>query len=397
MTVDGRRVFCLRDPSGLTDAVLTMPVAAAEILAHFDGTRSILDIQADLMRRRGALVPREQIERLIEILDRHLFLEGPRVEAEQARIATEFLGRSTRPAAHAGGAYAGEATALIAQLDGCFTSEGGPGPAGPRRAARLRGLVAPHIDFHRGGPAYAWAYKAVAEATEADCYLVFGTAHSGLDGMSFAATTKPYETPLGPVEVDREVLASLARRAPENLFAAELAHRTEHSIEFQAVCLRYVGRQGREFRIVPLLTSFAHECLARGADPATEPTVRGVLDAIRDTMAVTPRRYCLIAGADLAHVGPRFGDRTLVSPERLRQIEAEDRRLLSMVTGGDASGFYREVAADGDSRRICGLSPIYTLLATLLGERGELLSYGQWPDPHGTVTYASVAFGDAGA
>jgi len=27
----------------------------------------------------------------------------------------------------------------------------------------VRGVIAPHIDFHRGGPAYAWAYRDVAE------------------------------------------------------------------------------------------------------------------------------------------------------------------------------------------------------------------------------------------
>ena len=48
--------------------------------------------------------------------------------------------------------------------------------------------------------------------------------------------------------------------------------------------------------------------------------------------------------------------------------------------------------ADGDSRRTCGLSPIYAVLATLPAARGELLRYGQWPDPQGTVTFASVAF-----
>jgi hypothetical protein len=112
-------------------------------------------------------------------------------------------------------------------------------------------------------------------------------------------------------------------------------------------------------------------------------------------MAAVPRRYCLVAGADLAHVGPRFGDAEPVSRARLAQIEAEDRALLSLVTGVDAGGFFTAVAVDGDSRRTCGLSPIYALLATLPAGRGRLLRYGQWPDPQGTVTFASVAFQEA--
>lgn len=188
------------------------------------------------------------------------------------------------------------------------------------------------------------------------------------------------------------MLAALVRRAPGDLFAAELAHRAEHSIEFQAVCLGYLRRERTDVRIVPLLTSFAHECLVRRRDPADEPAVAAMLDAVRGTMAAVPRRYCLVAGADLAHLGPRFGDPEPVSRAALGRIETEDRALLSLVAGADPGGFFRAALADGDRRRICGLSPIYALLATLPAGRGRLLTYGQWPDPQGTVTFAGLAF-----
>jgi AmmeMemoRadiSam system protein B len=390
--VDGRDVICLRDPSGLTEAVLTVPRPVVAILALLDGTRSMRDVQADIMRAHGTLVPSAQLEALVETLDRHLFLEGPRCEAERARQAAAFHESPTRPAVHAGRAYAGDAGSLAAQLDACFAPPEGPGPVGPAGPPRLRGLIAPHIDFHRGGPAYAWAYKAVAEACDADCFIVFGTAHAGLDGHPFAATAKPYDTPFGPLPVDGEVLEAIRRRAPGDLFGAELAHRAEHSIEFQAVCLRYLFRTRDDVRIVPLLASFVHECLARGREPGSAPAVAGVLDAVRETMASVPRRYCLVAGADLAHVGPRFGDAEPVSRARLAAVESEDRALLSRVASVDTGGFFASVAADGDSRRTCGLSPIYAVLATLPAARGRLLRYGQWPDAQGTVTFASVAF-----
>jgi MEMO1 family protein len=395
VTVDGREVICLRDPSGLTEAVLTVPRPVAGILALFDGTRSIRDVQAEIMRHQGTLVPSEQLESLVETLDRHLFLEGERPRAERARLAATFRAGAVRPAIHAGKAYAGDAASLATQLDGFFAHPDGPGPVGERRTATLRGLVAPHIDFHRGGPAYAWAYRAAAEACDADCFVVFGTAHAGLDGHPFALTAKPYDTPFGPLPVDGEVMEALTRRAPGQLFAAELAHRAEHSIEFQAVCLRYLAAQRwnrDDVRIVPILTSFVHECLSGGRDPRDEPAVAGVLDALRETMATVPRRYCLVAGADLAHMGPRFGDPEPVSRAELARIETEDRALLSLVTGADPGGFFASAAADGDRRRTCGLSPIYALLATLPAGRGRLLTYGQWPDPEGVVTFASVAF-----
>jgi AmmeMemoRadiSam system protein B len=197
--------------------------------------------------------------------------------------------------------------------------------------------------------------------------------------------------------VDREVLDAVARRAPLDLFAAELAHRSEHSIEFQAVWLRYLGRRsgGRELRIVPLLASFASECLVRGESPDQDAEIEGVLAAVRDAMAAVPRRYCVVAGADLAHVGPRFGDEWLVTAPELARVEAEDRSLLDPVVSRDAEGFFAEARRQRDRNRICGLSPIYALLRLVPGGAGRLLRYGQWPDPNGTVTFASVSFEDA--
>jgi hypothetical protein len=91
-------------------------------------------------------------------------------------------------------------------------------------------------------------------------------------------------------------------------------------------------------------------------------------------------------------VGPRFGDPKPNTAPSLEQVEREDRAMLESVVGVDARGFYAGVAADQDARRICGLSPIYTLLRLLPEARGRLLRYAQWPDPQGAVTFCAVVF-----
>jgi hypothetical protein len=116
------------------------------------------------------------------------------------------------------------------------------------------------------------------------------------------------------------------------------------------------------------------------------------VDALRDTIASSSRRVCLIAGVDLAHVGPRFGDAAPNTTDSLAAVEAADRRMLESVVAADAGGFFASVAADGDARRICGLSPIYTLLRLLPGSPGRLLRYTQWPDPEGAVTFCAVSY-----
>jgi MEMO1 family protein len=390
---EGRSCIALRDPGGYTDAIVLLHGALLEIVSLFDGEHTVADIQAALMRRHGQLVERRQIEEIAAALDEQGFLDSPGFVDRRAAIDGSFLASSTRPAAHAGGAYAADAVALRAMLDAFFTPPDGPGSIDKTRAAgpEVRGLIAPHIDYHRGGPAYAWAYRELGERSQADLFVIFGTCHAGME-HPFALTRKDYASPLGDAAVDRDFVDALAKRARQDCFGSELAHRVEHSIELQAVFLRYLFSDRRDVRIVPVLTSFAHEAMHRGKRPDDDPRVPRFLDALAETIAAGGQRVALIAGADLAHVGPRFGDPEPVDASDLARIEREDTAMLEWVAAGDPHAFFESVASDGDRRRICGYSPIYALLRTLGSVTGNVKRYGQWPDPNGVVSFASVVF-----
>jgi hypothetical protein len=57
-------------------------------------------------------------------------------------------------------------------------------------------------------------------------------------------------------------------------------------------------------------------------------------------------------------------------------------------------GYYRVIAGEQDSRRICGLPPTYTLLEAIRPASGKVLHYGQYVHPRGfeSVSFASMAF-----
>ena len=390
---EGRSCIALRDPGGYTNAIVLLHGPLLEIVSLFDGAHTIADIQAAVMRRHGQLVERRQIEEIAEALDEQGFLDSPSFADRRAVIDASFLAAPTRPAAHAGGAYAGEAGELRAMLDGFFAPPEGPGPidGSPSAAPEVRGVIAPHIDYHRGGPAYAWAYRELAERSQADLFVILGTCHAGME-HPFALTRKDYASPLGAISVDRDFVDALAQRARQDCFGSELAHRVEHSIELQAVFLRYLFAGRRDIRIVPVLTSFAHEAMHLGRRPDDDPRVPRFLDALAETTAASGRRVAIIAGADLAHVGPRFGDSEPVGPPELARIEREDTAMLASVEACDPRAFFESVAGDGDRRRICGYSPIYALLRSLGEAAGTVKRYGQWPDPNGVVSFASVVF-----
>lgn len=393
----GQRHIALRDPAGFTEQVAVLPIPLLDLVSLFDGDHSVADMQAILHERHGAAPTAEQIEALVEGLDEHGFLDSPRFAERRRSIEEAWQRNPVRAAAHAGGAYAAEATELAAQIEAFFTHPDGPGSltrhAGEPSATSaipLRGLIAPHIDFHRGGPVYGWAYRELLERADADLFVILGTCHAGM-ADPFAITLKPYQTPLGEVTVDREFSDELGRRYRADLLASEAAHRNEHSIEFQAVMLRHV-LGARPFSIVPVLASYLHEAVWTGGDPERDRRVPRFLDALLETMAASRRKICLIAGVDLAHVGPRFGDPEPNTEQFLEEIASADLRMLEEVAGGDPTAFYASIAHDGDRRRICGLSPIYTFLRALPGVRGRLLRYRQWPDPQGAVSFCAAAF-----
>jgi hypothetical protein len=412
----GQRCVALRDPAGFTDQIAVLPPPLLDLVSLFDGDHSIEEIREILERRHGKAPSLRQIADVVERLDAAGLLDSERFRERRRALEDAFRQSPVRSAAHAGGAYAGDAAALRAQIDGFFSASDGPGAAingdffadpvaspsaaapktaaAPKAAApptRTRALIAPHIDFHRGGSTYAWAYREILERSDADLYVVLGTCHAGMPDP-FAVTLKPYETPLGSVPVDREFYDALNRRAGQDLLASEPAHRAEHSIEFQAVMLQHLVGPRRPFAILPVLASYLHESLWSGGEPEADSRIPRFVDALRETMAASSRRVCLVAGVDLAHVGPRFGDQEPNSTASLARVEREDRAMLQSVVGVDARGFYAGIAADHDARRICGLSPIYTLLRLLPEAPGRLVRYTQWPDPQGAVTFCAVAY-----
>ena len=304
-----------------------------------------------------------------------------------------------RPAAHAGAAYPAEPRRLRAALASCFAQVAGKSAALGKRSGEVRGLLSPHIDPDRGVRGYAYAYGRLAEHCRATTFVVFGTAHGGLRQW-FAATGRDFATPLGVVRTDRRFLGRVAAHLRSSLFgrrvdlfADEESHRWEHSIEFQALFLRYALGARRRLRIVPILVDSFAPLIDAGRTPDDVPEIQCFLAALRAAECEQPGEVCYVSGADLAHVGRRFGDAGILTARRLSALERDDRKLLDCVCRGSAAGWFEHVARSGDRNRICGLAPTYMLLEAVQPAVGKLLHYGQAVDAAGAacVSFASVA------
>ena len=412
--------YVLRDPRGLARTVV-LPPAAAVLISLMNGKRTLDEIRVEFQHTVGQRIEIAEIEKLVRQLDELYFLDSLRFATYEMREAEDYLELDVRPAAHAGGAYHGEPTGLREQLGDLFTREGGPGllpwegvkyrsqiSAKPSPSpsleyqrgglvpeSKLCGVMSPHIDFHRGGSSFAWAYDRVVTESQAKLFVILGTAHTPLESF-YSVSRKSFDTPLGAAPTDREFIDSLAKRLgdPDNIFRDELPHRHEHSIEFQALMLQYVLGGRRDYEIVPILVGSFHPFVQHGRLPTESPVIAEFIAALREAAVFSGKEVCFVGGVDMAHIGQQFGDPDLLDDARLKTQWTDDQNLLIKACSGDAAGWFGHVAAQGDANRICGLAPMYTLLETVRPERGELLKYDQAvaDDRSSCVSFASVAF-----
>ena len=385
----------MHDPQQIAPQPLVLSTGAVLVLEQLDGEHTLRDAQAEICRRTGHIVPMEQIENLVRALDEHLFLDSPRFAEASRALRDAFLGSPTRPATVAGNGYPAEPDKLRPFLDALFVGPGRPGlPERQPGRGDLRALVAPHIDLRRGGACFAHAYKALAEGSDADLFVILGIGHFG-DARPYTLTQKAFETPLGLVPTDRDTVARLAELAPPDALGDEMGHRTEHSVEFAALFLRYLYPDRDDLAIVPVLCASFHPFVADNRRPIDQPEIRGFIDALRRVIAESGRKVCLIASVDLSHVGRRFGDERPADSALLRSVETHDRELLEAVAARDADALFRLIQQDQDSKHVCGTPAMYTLLHLLDGnESAALLRYEQSPEPEmqSAVTFAAMTF-----
>jgi AmmeMemoRadiSam system protein B len=393
--MDGGTRILISDPLHFAKGPLAMPAVTYFIISHFDGQHSLVDVQEAFARRFGQVLARDKIEDLIEQLDQNHYLDSERFRREVLEV---FYQSPVREMAHANTCYSSEPEEFTKQAVELFNSNGGPGVPtdGNRHSSSVRGIIAPHIDLRFGGPCYAWAYKELAERCDADLFILLGTSHYSMNPSHlFIATEKDYRTPLGLAKTDRAFVRALQQNYGEgDLFAEEILHRIEHSLEFQTLFLQYLLGDKRDFTIVPILVSSFHHSVLSQTLPIEDERIRSFVNALKDTIAQSGKKACFVAGVDFAHVGQQFGDQGPMKQETIAWVAEEDQRLVQSLEKVDHADFFAEIAKNGDKRRICGFAPMYTFLNVIDASHGRLLKYGCATDmyPESLVSFASLAF-----
>ncbi len=367
------RGFVLSDPRRIGQSVHLSP-AAFDIVKRMDGTHSIAELASD-----GASV--EDVAALVAALDESLLLDGPAWHA--------LLNAPVRQPVCVG-VYPEDPDACRTLLRSLF-------PVSPKAFAppltRLHAILAPHMDYARGGTTYGHAFLPLFEQTEAKLFVIVATSHHS--PARFTLTRQHFKTPLGVVETDQRFVDRVVGEYGSGLFDDPAAHIPEHSIELEVPFLQLLAeRRGEPVRIVPLLVGSFHDAVEAGTPPSELPDVARMAAALAAAEAACGEEVVYVVSGDLAHIGPKFDDPEPVNAAQLGASRTQDEKLLACLQRADADGYFRVIATERDERRICGLPPTILTLLAARPTAGKVTHYQQYVHPKGSesVSFASAAF-----
>ncbi len=383
----GGRALVIQDPLGLMREPMAVGGQALELLPMLDGRSSILDLQTELTRRYGILITSEQVSKVITHFDESYLLDSTRYRNALKRLAQDFAQSDILPATHAGEAYPSDPDMLGNWIEGMLSR----GKDQERIEGQILAIVAPHIDLRVGAEVYADAY-APARNLECDRVIILGVGHSMREGL-VCLTAKDIETPLGRMASDRELVRELQAVVGQSATADDFAFRGEHSVEFQAVLLQHVLKKS-DIQVVPILCGMLEPVLAGHRRPSEVSGLGDFCARLRKALEEDDRKTLVIAGVDLSHVGPKFGD-AMSSRAIAQESEAHDHKLLDALCTRDVEKFCAEGRTADGKFNVCGFGALACLLEILPEDAsGRLTAYRNWHEEptHSAVSFAAALF-----
>jgi AmmeMemoRadiSam system protein B len=397
---EGSDFFLLKDPRQLNEKSLIVPVQLGAYLQNIDGTNTVEQIVEAALENGGEPIKQVLLDDLLSRLDESFLLENGAYVGEMERRLREYRDAPTRKPALADRAYPGDPNDLRGYLDGFafpYMNAGSGDDSSTELIGELKALISPHIDFERGGDSYAMIWEQVrTQLQDVELFVVFGTDHNG-DGPRLTLTNQVYETPMGILETDTELVGELATilgtdtAVGNHPYADEFNHASEHSIELAAVWLhRALGRSNA--KMLPILCgSLGRVLLDDTDDIERHPQIRKVMEHLQEI--ATQRRTVFIAAADLAHIGPAFGDSELapIDSGSRKRVKSDDERLLDAIVKGNRKQLLELVKSSADRNKICGLAPIYMTLWASGATNGVWNGYQQCQADEADTSFVSIA------
>lgn len=209
-----------------------------------------------------------------------------------------------RPSPIAGTWYPADAETLARSVDKQLAEASDEPPPGT-----VVGLIAPHAGHRYSGAVAAHAFRLIS-GDQRDCVAILSPMHHPYAAAVLSSTHEAYETPLGPVPVDRSRLDWLTEvlAADSGIDLSRISCDPEHSLEIE---LPFLQRTlSHPFRLIPIMLRDQSPRVARAVGRALARVLAGA-------------EALIVASSDLSHFYPGPVARRLDS-EMLARLESFD-------------------------------------------------------------------------
>lgn len=240
----------------------------------------------------------------------------------------------------------------------------------PDIKGRLIGIIAPHAGYMYSGPVAAYAYKLLGKHPFKRVVVISPSHHAYFQGVS-VYTLGGYETPLGVVPLDRELISELLRICHVVKDLPE-AHAQEHALEIQLPFLQVM--LGNDFLLTPIIIGTqSYDVCSQLAESLSE--------ICRD------KNVLLVASSDLSHY------------HNDREARILDGTIIKRIESFDPKGLDEDLR--NGIAEACGGGPIVTVMLAskaIGANKAKVLKYATSGDVTGdrsaVVGYMSAVFFD---
>lgn len=280
--------------------------------------------------------------------------------------------KKIRLAAVAGQFYPANVDELKNKIRGYLAEVKQPPVVGPVAA-----IMVPHAGYVFSGTIAAYGYSLLKEKETATVIIVCNSHTAYFKGVA-VDDSNIWQTPLGEVEVDRELALKIVEASPNIYFSGEV-HDNDHTLEVQLPFLQTVLKGN--FKIVPILFGNTGEEL-----------YLDLAEALKNNLGDND---VVVFSTDMSHY-PSYEDANKI-----------DKKTLELISKGDIEALEahkEEVTALGiknEETVLCGVDGIKTAMK-LMSEgfwgKAKILSYLNSGDTeHGdkerVVGYGAIVFG----
>ena len=379
MEKDGKSFVMLRDPSMLAAQQMAVLPQVLQLILMFQGRETLDEIAAKTQ------APLHILRDVVTRLDEVGLIWGPRFE-ELERVAKAKITEHGHFPISCSASLGQDAQTCHEVMDKWLSDMEDPEIEGT-----ILGLVAPHLDYQRGWPGYAAAYRALKKDEKPNRVIILGTNHFGI-GDGVVVSEYGFATPIGKASADKSMLAFLEKTlGSKRIYADQIDHLGEHSVQMHIPWIQHF------YGDVPMLAALIPNPLVPlVADDDARATTEQFVDAVRTALAELGGRTLLIASSDLSHVGQQFGDPGTINDESANQVEKIDRERLAAYCKKDIAGFEGLFIKDQNRTRWCSVGNMLAAQNILRPANVDLIDYQQVRDPNGMsmVSSAAIAFSE---